>query len=106
MPWVLSGMLIGLPIIFPSNAQQKTMLDATTVRIGTHDIAFRVDATRSRPDPKGRRYVISYKGKLYICANWGALKSFESDIESIFDKADKNWQHKLYFIYLFAYVLV
>jgi YHS domain-containing protein len=42
--------------------------------------------------PKGPSTFIIYKGKLYICGNEGALKSFKSDIESNIDKADKNWR--------------
>jgi YHS domain-containing protein len=33
-----------------------------------------------------------YKGKLYLCGNQGALKSFKSDIDSNIDKADTNWR--------------
>jgi YHS domain-containing protein len=33
-----------------------------------------------------------YKGKLYLCGNEGALKSFKSDIISNIEKADTNWR--------------
>jgi YHS domain-containing protein len=35
---------------------------------------------------------VVYKGKLYICGNQAALKSFKSDIDSNIDKADTNWR--------------
>jgi YHS domain-containing protein len=43
-------------------------------------------------DPEGPGAFLVYKGKLYICGNQGALKSFKSDIDSNIDKADKNWR--------------
>jgi YHS domain-containing protein len=43
-------------------------------------------------DPEGPSAFLVYKGKLYICGNQGALKSFKSDIDSNIDKADKNWR--------------
>jgi YHS domain-containing protein len=43
-------------------------------------------------DPEGPSAFLVYKGKLYICGNQGALKSFRSDIDSNIDKADKNWR--------------
>jgi YHS domain-containing protein len=43
-------------------------------------------------DPEGPSAFIVYKGKLYICGNQGALKSFKSDIDSNIDKAEKNWR--------------
>ena len=33
-----------------------------------------------------------YKGKLYLCGNQAALRSFKSDIDSNIDKADTNWR--------------
>ena len=33
-----------------------------------------------------------YKGKLYLCGNQTALKSFKSNIDSNIDKADTNWR--------------
>jgi YHS domain-containing protein len=33
-----------------------------------------------------------YNGKLYICGNQAALKSFKSNIDSNIDKADTNWR--------------
>jgi YHS domain-containing protein len=33
-----------------------------------------------------------YKGKLYVCGNQGALKSFKSNIDGNIDKADENWR--------------
>jgi YHS domain-containing protein len=41
------------------------------------------------PDPSA--FTI-YRGKLYLCGNQAALKSFESDIDSNIDKADTNWR--------------
>jgi YHS domain-containing protein len=52
-----------------------------------YGVASGVLADTGRPSP-----FIIYKGKLYICGNEGALKSFKSDIESNIDKADKNWR--------------
>jgi YHS domain-containing protein len=43
-------------------------------------------------DPEGPSAFIIYKGKLYVCGNQGALKSFKSDIEKNIDNADKNWR--------------
>jgi YHS domain-containing protein len=43
-------------------------------------------------DPEGPTAFLVYKGKLYICGNQGALKSFKSDIDRNIDKADKNWR--------------
>jgi YHS domain-containing protein len=43
-------------------------------------------------DPEGPSAFLVYKGKLYICGNQGALKSFKSDIDSNIGKADKNWR--------------
>ncbi len=43
-------------------------------------------------DPEGPSAFLVYKGKLYICGNQGALKSFKSDLDSNIDKADKNWR--------------
>jgi YHS domain-containing protein len=43
-------------------------------------------------DPEGPSAFLIYKGKLYICGNQGALKSFKSDIDSNIDKADKHWR--------------
>jgi YHS domain-containing protein len=42
-------------------------------------------------DPEGPSAFLVYKGKLYMCGNQGALKSFKRDIDSNIDKADKNW---------------
>jgi YHS domain-containing protein len=33
-----------------------------------------------------------YKGKLYLCGNEDALRSFKSDIDSNIDKANSNWR--------------
>jgi YHS domain-containing protein len=33
-----------------------------------------------------------YNGKLYLCGNQGALKSFKSNIDSNIEKADTNWR--------------
>jgi YHS domain-containing protein len=33
-----------------------------------------------------------YKGKLYLCGNQAALRSFKSDIDSNIEKADTNWR--------------
>jgi YHS domain-containing protein len=41
------------------------------------------------PDPNA---FTVYRGKLYLCGNQAALKSFESDIDSNIDKADTNWR--------------
>jgi YHS domain-containing protein len=43
-------------------------------------------------DPEGPEAFMIYKGKLYVCGNQGALKSFKSDIDSNIEKADKNWR--------------
>jgi YHS domain-containing protein len=42
-------------------------------------------------DPEGPNSFIIYKGKLYVCGNQGALKSFKTDIDKNIDTADKNW---------------
>jgi YHS domain-containing protein len=33
-----------------------------------------------------------YKGKLYLCGNQAALRSFKSNIDSNIEKADTNWR--------------
>ena len=33
-----------------------------------------------------------YKGKLYLCGNQAALRSFRSNIDSNIEKADTNWR--------------
>jgi hypothetical protein len=33
-----------------------------------------------------------YKGKLYLCGNQSALKSFKSNIDSNIEKADAKWR--------------
>jgi YHS domain-containing protein len=43
-------------------------------------------------DPEGPMSFIVYKGKLYVCGNQGALKSFKSDIDKNIDSAEKNWR--------------
>jgi YHS domain. len=43
-------------------------------------------------DPESPSAFIVYKGKLYICGNHGALKSFKADIDSNIDRAEKNWR--------------
>ncbi len=40
------------------------MRDAAAVRVEPHDVAFRVDPIRLRPDPKGRRYIDGGKSAL------------------------------------------
>jgi YHS domain-containing protein len=35
---------------------------------------------------------VVYKGKLYLCGNQAALRSFKSNIDSNIDKADTNWR--------------
>jgi len=42
-------------------------------------------------DPEGPGAFIIYKGKLYVCGNQGALKSFKSELDKNIDSADKNW---------------
>lgn len=43
-------------------------------------------------DPEGPSAFIVYKGRLYICGNQGALKSFKTDIDDNIDKAETNWR--------------
>jgi YHS domain-containing protein len=43
-------------------------------------------------DPEGPNAFIIYKGRLYICGNQGALKSFKTDIDDNIGKAEKNWR--------------
>jgi YHS domain-containing protein len=43
-------------------------------------------------DPEGPGAFTVYKGKLYVCANQGGLKSFKNDINGSIDKADENWR--------------
>jgi YHS domain-containing protein len=43
-------------------------------------------------DTEGPAAFIIYKGKLYICGNQGALKSFKNDIDSNIDKAERVWR--------------
>ncbi len=43
-------------------------------------------------DPEGPAAFMIYKGKLYVCGNQGALKSFRSDIDRNIDKAERNWR--------------
>jgi YHS domain-containing protein len=43
-------------------------------------------------DSEGPSFFAVYKGKLYICGNQGALKSFKSNIDGNIDKADENWR--------------
>ena len=43
-------------------------------------------------DPEGPSAFTVYKGKLYVCANQGGLKSFKNDINGNIDKADENWR--------------
>jgi YHS domain-containing protein len=42
--------------------------------------------------PEGPASFIVYKGKLYVCGNQGALKSFKSDIDKNIESANRNWQ--------------
>jgi YHS domain-containing protein len=42
-------------------------------------------------DPEGPNAFAVYRGKLYVCGNEGALRSFKDEIESNIDKANKNW---------------
>jgi YHS domain-containing protein len=43
-------------------------------------------------DVEGPSAFAVYKGKLYICGNQAALKSFMTDIDANIDKADENWR--------------
>jgi YHS domain-containing protein len=43
-------------------------------------------------DIEGPEAFTVYNGKLYLCGNQGALKSFKSDIDSNIEKADTNWR--------------
>jgi YHS domain-containing protein len=43
-------------------------------------------------DPEDPEAFAVYKGKLYVCGNQGALKSFKSDIDLNIEKADTNWR--------------
>ncbi len=43
-------------------------------------------------DPEGPSAFIVYKGRLYICGNQGALKSFKTDIDDNIGKAETNWR--------------
>jgi YHS domain-containing protein len=43
-------------------------------------------------DVEGPNAFTVYKGKLYVCGNQGALKSFKNDINGSIDKADENWR--------------
>jgi YHS domain-containing protein len=42
-------------------------------------------------DPSENSFAV-YRGKLYVCGNDDALRSFKSDIESNIEKANKNWE--------------
>jgi hypothetical protein len=42
--------------------------------------------------PEGPSSFIVYKGKLYVCGNQGALKSFKAEIDKNIESADKNWR--------------
>jgi YHS domain-containing protein len=42
--------------------------------------------------PEGPSSFIVYKGKLYVCGNQGALKSFKSEIDKNIESANRNWQ--------------
>ncbi|MBV9674574.1 MAG: hypothetical protein JO076_17355 [Verrucomicrobia bacterium] len=42
-------------------------------------------------DPEGPGSFTLYRGKLYVCGNQGALKSFKNNIESNIAKGDLNW---------------
>ena len=44
-------------------------------------------------DIEGPEAFAVYNGKLYLCGNQGALKSFKSSIDSNIEKADTNWLH-------------
>jgi YHS domain-containing protein len=43
-------------------------------------------------DIEGPEAFAVYNGKLYLCGNQGALKSFKSNIDSNIEKADTNWR--------------
>jgi YHS domain-containing protein len=43
-------------------------------------------------DSEGPSAFAVYKGKLYVCGNQGALKSFKNNIDGNIDKADENWR--------------
>jgi YHS domain-containing protein len=43
-------------------------------------------------DIEGPESFTVYKGKLYLCGNQGALKSFKGNIDINIDKADTNWR--------------
>jgi YHS domain-containing protein len=42
--------------------------------------------------PEGPASFFVYKGKLYVCGNQGALKSFKAEIDKNIESADKNWR--------------
>jgi YHS domain-containing protein len=42
--------------------------------------------------PEGPASFIVYKGKLYVCGNQGALKSFKAEIDKNIESANKNWR--------------
>jgi YHS domain-containing protein len=43
-------------------------------------------------DPEDPEAFAVYKGKLYVCGNQGALKSFKNDIDDNIEKAETNWR--------------
>lgn len=43
-------------------------------------------------DVEGPEAFTVYNGKLYVCGNQAALKSFKADIDANIDKADTNWR--------------
>jgi YHS domain-containing protein len=43
-------------------------------------------------DIEGPEAFAVYNGKLYLCGNQGALKSFKSNIDNNIEKADTNWR--------------
>ena len=43
-------------------------------------------------DVEGPEAFTIYNGKLYVCGNQAALKSFKTDIDANIDKADANWR--------------
>ncbi len=43
-------------------------------------------------DPEGPGAFALYKGKLYVCGNQGALKSFKNDIDGNIEKGNLNWR--------------
>jgi YHS domain-containing protein len=45
--------------------------------------------TTGNPDPDA---FVVYKGKLYLCGNQAALRSFKSNIDSNIEKAATNWR--------------